>query len=237
MSTAKHVMNSNYTDNSNVEITTATFSEGEVHKLLLAIDPSNSHGPGNISGILFKEGAPYLAKLLTKLFNLSLHLGQISMDWKSANITPIFKKGNKHLPTSYRPIIIFLDFSKAFDTVPHIKLCHKLAHIGIQGKLLDWITDFLCNRRQCVVISGCSSSWTDVILGVPQGPLLFLVCINDIGDNLNLDVRMFADDCTISRTIRDKQDCSLLQEDLIKVYQWTQTWQLTLNTSKCKALG
>ena len=95
---------------------------------------------------------------------------------------------------------VFLDFSKAFDTVPHKRLLLKLDHIGIRGKVLKWIQAFLCHRHQRVVINGVSSTWLPVTSGVPQGsvlgPLLFLLYINDLADNLNSDCRLFADDCT-----------------------------------------
>ena len=64
--------------------------------------------------------------------------------------------------------IIFLDFSKAFDSVPHQKLLIKLEHIGIRGQILNWIQAFLYNRQQRVVISGQASEWASVTSGVPQ---------------------------------------------------------------------
>ncbi len=100
-------------------------------------------------------------------------------------------------------------FSRLFQSIRHCLM-------GIRGQMLLWIQDFLANRFQRVVINGCTSRWRKVTSGVPQGsilgPLLFLVYINDIGDNLhNSDVRLFADDCTISRRIQNKEDHTLLQ--------------------------
>ena len=96
---------------------------------------------------------------------------------------------------------IFLDFRKAFDTVPHKRLPMKLRAYGISLQLCDWISDFLLERTQFVAIDGKSSSKTEVISGVPQGsvigPLLFLVFINDLGDNLNSSLRLFADDAVV----------------------------------------
>ena len=71
---------------------------------------------------------------------------------------------------------IFLDFPKAFDKVPHKKLCHKLASYGIKGPVLEWISDFLSNRTQKVLMGGQISESTAVLSGVPQGTVLGLLC-------------------------------------------------------------
>ena len=136
---------------------------------------------------------------------------------------------------------IFLDFSKAFDSVPHQRLLLKLNCIGIRGSLLRWIEMFLLNRQQRVVIDGVSSSWKSVLSGVPQGsilgPLLFLIYINDIGRSIvSSSIRLFADDCVIYCTINSITDCNLLQSTLSSICQWSEAWQLPLNLSKCKAL-
>ncbi|CAB4031048.1 Hypothetical predicted protein, partial [Paramuricea clavata] len=95
--------------------------------------------------------------------------------------------------------MIYLDFSKAFDSVPHDKLIFKLSQFGITGPLLDWFSDYLSGRKQRVVVDGFSSSYLDVTSGVPQGsivgPLLFLIYVNDLPDAAkHSKVPMFADD-------------------------------------------
>ena len=98
-----------------------------------------------------------------------------------------------------------LDFSKAFDKVSHSKLLHKLEYYGIRGNILDWIRSFLDNRTQQVVVEGSYSSSCSVTSGVPLGsvlgPALFLICINDISLNIQSQLRLFADDCLVYRTI------------------------------------
>ncbi len=97
--------------------------------------------------------------------------------------------------------IIIMDFSKAFDVVPHNRLLLKLTQLGIDGNINRWIGSFLRDRKQRVVVDGDHSDWADVKSGVPQGtvmsPLLFLVYINDLPQNISSSVRLFADDYVI----------------------------------------
>ena len=92
---------------------------------------------------------------------------------------------------------IFLDISTAFDKIWHRGLIYKLHQYGFTGNLLTLLTDFLSNRKQRVVLNGQHSSWADIKAGVSQGsilgPLLFLVYINDLTENLHSNPKLFAD--------------------------------------------
>ena len=114
--------------------------------------------------------------------------------------------------------VAILDFSKAFDTVPHAGLLGKLEHYGIDSKILLWIANFLNNRKQRVVVDGSFSNYADVESGVPQGtvlgPLLFLLHINNLPYCVNSKVRLFADDCLLYREIKNNQDQIDMQRDL-----------------------
>ena len=114
-----------------------------------------------------------------------------------------------------------LDFSKAFDTVPHGKLLHKLDAYGIKESLHKWISSFPQDRQMNVVVEGEHSESAPVESGGPQGtvlgPLMFLCHINDLPDTVKSQVRLFADDCLLYRQIKSQTDHTTLQNDLIEL--------------------
>ena len=117
-----------------------------------------------------------------------------------------------------------LDFSKAFDKVAHSRLLYKLNYYGIRGNLLNWLNSFLHGHSQQVVVDGAKSPTYEVTSGVPQGsvlgPTLFLIYINDIVLNVKSEIRLFADDILLYRTIKNPNDHELLQEDLYTLTKW-----------------
>ena len=117
---------------------------------------------------------------------------------------------------------VFLDISKAFDKVWHERLILKLNQYGISENLLRLIKCFLKHRKQRVALNGQTSSWTNVLAGVPQGsilgPLFFLIYINDVSDDFSSNPKLFADDVFIFSVIRDKSTSSKeLNNDLRKI--------------------
>ena len=109
--------------------------------------------------------------------------------------------------------VVYLDFAKAFDKVDHNILLHKLKSLGINGKTLRWIQSFLEDRVQRVVVNGQLSTPSQVISGVPQGsvlgPLLFLVLIGDIDENIvNSLIASFADDTRATKGIKTETDAA-----------------------------
>ncbi len=264
---------------------------------------NKASGPDGIPCRILKELSVELAPVITKLFQKSLQTGKIPNDWSKANVTPIFKKGNRHLPENYRPVsltcvlcklmehvvakhinkhleehdiltraqhgfrskhscesqllitlhelfenwdskiqtdVAVLDFSKAFDTVPHDRLLSKLLHYGIDNTVNNWISAFLKQRSQSVVVDGVSSSPVNVISGVPQGtvlgPLLFLLHINDLPLHVNSTVMLFADDCLLYRKIKSENDQLALQNDLSGLEKWGVNWGMRFNAKKCNVL-
>lgn len=134
--------------------------------------------------------------------------------------------------------IIFLDFRKAFDKIPHPKLLHKLSTILQNDELINWIAAYLINREQVVCIRGTNSTSQSVGSGVPQGsvigPLLFLLYINDMNSGFSPDVfiKHYADDTVIYSKAESNYDQEKLNEHLGMIGSWCKKWQMVLNPSK-----
>ena len=133
--------------------------------------------------------------------------------------------------------MIILDFSKAFDKVPHQRLISKLQFYGIQGSTLTWIKSWLTSRSQSVIIDGMCSKSVDVTSGAPQGtvlgPLMFSLFINGMQDDLVCTLRLFADDALLYHKITHNDDTLALQRDLDKLGLWADRWRMLFNPSKC----
>ena len=112
--------------------------------------------------------------------------------------------------------------------------------MGIDDTVLRWITNFLAEREQRVMIQGCQSRWRRVWSGVPQGsvlgPTLFLIYIDDLLEGLNSSGKLFADDAKVYRRIRSPSDMTVLQNDIHQLQLWTQKWLLSFNEDKCKVM-
>ena len=278
-------------------------NENDVKRYINKLKITKSPGPDEIHAIVLKELEDIIAWPITKIFNNSFESINVPLDFKLANITPIFKKGDKKIAANYRPIsltsitgkiqesilrdhivnhlnihnlirgsqhgfrnnkscltnlleffdkvmndydehravdIVYLDFRKAFDLVPHNKLISKLKSHGIEGNVLNWIKAWLSDRQQRVVINGTNSNYVNVTSGVPQGsvlgPILFLIYVNDLDDNIISNISKFADDTKLSTPAYSKDNCDALQEDLNSILNWSKKWGMKFNVDKCKSL-
>ena len=288
----------------NSRLNSITISEQDVRDVLNNLNVTKASGPDLISPRLLKEGATILSKPLSIIFNRSLLQGYFPSNWKDANVTAIYKKADKSMPSNYRPIsllsqigkamercvhkhlynyisennlltpfqsgfiqgdsttfqllhtyhsfleavdsgkevrVVFCDISKAFDRVWHRGLLHKLAGMGLSDGLLRWFKSYLSHRRQRVVLNGVESNWADVLAGVPQGsilgPLLFLIYINDIVNNIRSSIRLFADDTTIYIIIDNPQTAAfILNTDLETINGWSHDWLVDFNPTKTSTL-
>ena len=136
--------------------------------------------------------------------------------------------------------VIYLDFSKAFDRVPHSRLIYKLENYGFNKNIIAWIKDWLNCRVQRVVLNGSFSDWSDVCSGVPQGsvlgPLLFILFINDIDVDIINRLSKFADDTKLFGEASSAEQVLLLQQDLDNLFKWSEDWLMMFNISKCKVM-
>jgi hypothetical protein len=277
----------------------------DIEVRLSKLDGNKSTGPDGIHPFVLKRCALSLSYPICLLCIKSLESGVVPDVWKVANITPVFKSGNKLQPTNYRGIsltsvlskfteriivdhvmayiskfnlisrhqhgfmpklstvtnlleyvdivsnglnhgnsvdVIYLDFAKAFDRVPHQRLILKLRSIGITGPLLSWCESFLQNRKQRVVMGEYVGEWKDIFSGVPQGsvigPLFFVIYLNDLILSLSITAKVYADDSKLI-SINNKNDNTqqlIMQENLNLIYEWTVDWKVFLNELKCMVL-
>lgn len=133
--------------------------------------------------------------------------------------------------------IVYLDFKKAFDSVPHKRLLTKLNAYDISGKVLKWIESFLSNRTQTVRVGNSKSGEASVLSGIPQGsilgPDLFTIFINDLPDCVLSHCKIFADDTKLHSSTANSE---LLKQDLMNLQVWTEKWQLYFNVDKCSIM-
>ena len=143
-----------------------------------------------------------------------------------------------------RSDIVYFDFAKAFDSVSHDLILHKLKHLyGVDGLMLRFIKSYLQGRQQQVVIGGSISSKLPVQSGVPQGsiigPLLFVIFINDMFSCISegTNIALYADDTKIWRSIEQYDDHFVLQNDIDRLFAWSIENKMTFHPSKCKVLS
>ena len=137
--------------------------------------------------------------------------------------------------------VIYCDFQKAFDTVPHNRLLEVLVYYGIKDPVLSWIRDFLSHRCQQVAVNGKLSSLFEVTSGVPQGsvlgPLLFIIFINIMVEKAETEnLYLYADDLKLFNEVNEGDDVENLQYSLDRLYDWTQFSLLKFHPDKCKVM-
>ena len=134
--------------------------------------------------------------------------------------------------------VIYLDFQKAFDKVPHQRLILKLNSHGMGNSIINWIEQLLTDRKQRVVVDGEVSRWKSVLSWVPQGsvlgPILFLVYINGLEEGVTGKIFKFADDIKLFRKTREIVEKQKFKDDINKLVKWSEIWQMLFTFGKCK---
>jgi hypothetical protein len=194
---------------------------------------------------------PLFSKLLEKLYfsRITKYLNKNSIIYPSQYgfrekhstmlaIVDMIEKLSTSLENNEHTLGVFLDLSKAFDTIDHTILLQKLAYYGIRGTALNWIQSYLSNREQCVQFNGAISEYKNIVCGVPQGsvlgPLLFLLYMNDIPKVCkHLSLILFADD---TNAFCSHKDIEILYKnvnnEMAKLIDWFKVNKLSLNVSK-----
>ena len=156
------------------------------------------------------------------------------------NLSVLLSHAIKSLASNSQLDVVYIDLSKAFDSISHRHLLHKLSNrYNVHGNFLSLLNSYLNNRQQRVVISGSSSEFFPVLSGVPQGsvlgPLLFVLYIDDLAEyfcRTSRNILLFADDCKLFRNVSHEQDVELLQNDIFTFVSWCDKWLLKVNPQK-----
>ena len=184
-----------------------------------------------------------------ELFSRTYHLidsrqnGFLKNNSCAMNLTTLIESLSTNLLQDLPTDSIYFDFAKAFDTVNHDLILSKLKYqYSIDGRMLKFFKSYLFNRTQRVVLDNCTSDIVDVLSGVPQGsilgPLLFVLFINDIFNNIdkNTLIGFYPADTKLSRKIETWTDCDILQRDIDTLNNWCISNKMKFNTDKCKVL-
>uniref|UniRef100_A0A4W3J856 Reverse transcriptase domain-containing protein n=1 Tax=Callorhinchus milii TaxID=7868 RepID=A0A4W3J856_CALMI len=280
-------------DNVSEQLREINISKEMVLDKLSGLKTDKSPGPDGLHPRVLKEVAIEIVDGMSILFQKSVDTGKVPIDWKIANVTPLFKEGGRENRENYRPVsltsvvgkileslikdvirqsqqgftkgkscltnlleffedvssrldkgepvdVVYLDFRKAFDKVPHKRHKIKIKAHGINGKTLTWIEEWLSGRKKRVVINGSFSNWQDVTSGVPQGsvlgPQLFTIYINDLDEDIECNVSKFADGTKLGSRVSSQDDAKRLQQDIDRLGEWANKyrcqWFLLVNITK-----
>ena len=211
-----------------------------IHKKNSTADPNN-YRPVSILPTISKLAEKIVFKHVFNYFRehnlLTSHQSCVPGDSTVNQLAYLYNEFSAALDQKKDVQIVYCDIRKAFDKVWHAGIIFKLEQLGITGPLLDWFINYLSDRQQRVGIKGQHSEWAHVTAGVPQGsvlgPLLFMVYINDLVDNVQCDIKLYADDTTLYIATDDLDEGNrLLNTDLQTISDWSKQWLVTFCPKK-----
>ena len=220
-----------------------SIDEHKVMKIIEHLKNKTSTGTDCISNKLIKTAKNELIKPLTIIINQTLHTGIFPEPLKISKVVPLYKANDQMILSNYSgliPINIYLDLSKAFDTLLHDILLDKMSYYGVNGVAYNLLRSYLTQRQQIVEFDGFLSKSLEIKTGVPQGsvlgPFLFSIYSNDLPVSTNLlKMIMYADDTTLFCDINNIQNLEItLNAELLKITDWLAANKLSLNASKTK---
>ncbi|CAM5151441.1 unnamed protein product [Natator depressus] len=207
-------------------------------------DPGN-HRPVSLTSVLCKVLETILKEKVVKDIEVNGKWDKMQHGFTKGrscqtNLISFFEKLTDFLDKGNAVDLIYLDFSKAFDTVPHGELLVKLEKMGINLNIERWIRNWLTGRLQQVLLKGELSGWREVTSGVPQGsvlgPILFNLFITDLGTKSGSVLIKFADDTKLGGIANLEKDQDIIQEDLDDLVNWSNSNSKKFNSEKCKVM-
>jgi hypothetical protein len=203
-------------------------------------DQAANHRPVSLTCILSKVYQTFVKKHILNHVDSSVSSDQhgfISGRSCTSNLLEAFDTIIDMMDEGLPVDVLYFDFRKAFDTVPHYRLLVKLENMGITGETLEIIEDFLSDRAMRVGVGDSFSELLKIVSGVPQGsvlgPILFLLFINDLPESIKSRILLFADDLKLIANAVNKD---IIDEDLKSLERWEDLWHLRFNLEKCKVL-
>ena len=212
-------------------------------------DPGN-YRPVNLTNVIGKVMERVVKGNLTNFIERNNLISNSQHGFRAGrspqtNLIEFMNVTTKWLDDEERFDVIYLDFSKAFDKVCHSRLMVKLEEVGVTGKVLDWLGDWLKGRKQRVKVEDDFSEWMEVVSGVVQGSvlggILFDLFIDDIDEAaVGATVKKFADDTKIAKRVETEEDAEQMQRIVDNLAIWAEHWGMdnTMKPSRqCAAAG